>query len=278
MIIDNADDFDLFLHEPDKPSPQKKATISGNAPVFPYIPQTSNGSVIFTTQDRRVAVHLTGNTCIVPVEKLSSSQAEHLLQFKLDVDDENIDDMEEFLAEVDNLPLAIVQAAAHMRENAMTISRYLQLYRGSETKQEQLLSSEFIDLSRDWDLQKTVTTTTTLSLDRIRSISLRATALISLMSLLDWQGIPRSLLLAILARAQKVEDFEEGIGTLKRFSIITSRQGDESFEIHRLTHLVTRVWARTQREGEVWATTTLNVRLKCWPEGLNHLVKFIVMP
>lgn len=264
MIIDSADDSDLFFPgDINKFSTLDDVTLL-DKPLFAYIPQNSNGSVIFTANDRRAGIRLTGNQVLITVEKMTASEELELVRSKLVINNASIEDMAKFLDEMAHLPLAIAQAAAFIRENSMTISDFLRIYRHSDINQYKLLGREFIDLRRDLERPSAILTIVLASLTRMKEKNPQAAALISLMSFPDWQNIPISL---IYSENESLLEFEEALGTLKRFSFITAHRGNRFFEMHRLVHLATRKLVIDHGEKGIWAKKALRLMSERFPRG-----------
>ena len=87
-----------------------------------------------------------------------------------------------------------------------------------------------------------------------------AARLLSYMSMLDAQAIPRSL----LPHRKEPVLFSKAIGTLKAYSLITSgnlttlqvKEPDQQFDLHRLVRLAMRSWLRLNGDLEKWTTRT----------------------
>ena len=81
MIIDNADDKDVFTHRP----PKYKGSDQSKE-IREFIPQSSNGSVLVTSRSRDAAFQVTCNyKNIKTVEPMSETEALALLQNSLDI-------------------------------------------------------------------------------------------------------------------------------------------------------------------------------------------------
>jgi hypothetical protein len=146
LILDNADDIDVFSSTPDKDVEHR------SRPLLSYIPQTVTGSVLLTTRDRRAASWLgTGYASAIAVDLMTPADAEQLLYTKIPDRLSSPLERAELVHELDYLPLAITQAAAYISARAarMTVSKYLMLYRHDEVSQSRLLDEESGDLRRD---------------------------------------------------------------------------------------------------------------------------------
>jgi len=118
LVFDNADNIDMWMAKPEsKP---------GSGRLIEYLPRSNQGCIIFTTRDRKTAVKL-AHQSIVEVPEMNEEVAKELLQKYL----VNLDltktqpDTEALLARLTYLPLAIVQAAAYINENRITLVDYL---------------------------------------------------------------------------------------------------------------------------------------------------------
>lgn len=80
-----------------------------------------------------------------------------------------------------------------------------------------------------------------LSFDQIKRQNPKAA--LSLMALLDRQGVPKSLL---RKKNDRFVEFSSAIGTLQAFSLIRVETGGETFSMHRLVQLSTQNWLEMQ--------------------------------
>jgi hypothetical protein len=219
MILDNTDDIDVFCQMQEH-SFQSKNTLPHAVPLASYIPQTATGSVLITTRDRKAASWLSsGYESIIPIELIDGDEAKQLLRTKIPASLSTEFDLEELARELGYLPLAITQAAAYIsaRATQMTVFKYLTLYRHDEVNQSRLLDEESGDLRRDPGVPNSVIRPWQISFDQIKRARPRSTELLSLMAVLDRQGIPESLL---SAADQNSLDFETALSTLDEFASI----------------------------------------------------------
>jgi tetratricopeptide (TPR) repeat protein len=262
IVLDNADDADVFFNtNHDLVSKESKGK-----PIAGYIPHSTQGSVLITTRDRRVGERLANRVRAINVPPFTVQEAEDLLGSlvgKIDVGDEaNAQELFDALA---YLPLAVSQAAAFITENGITVSEYLELLRAGDADIKDLLSEELTDSRRDTETQNSVIQTWKLSFDHIQRSNPRAAKILSLMSVLDRQGIPKSLL---RQDNEKSIEFTKAIGVLQAFSLITTENSGISFEIHRLVHLATQKWLELQGEMNLWREEALKVISEVYPLGI----------
>lgn len=108
----------------------------------------------------------------------------------------NREDVIELAAALEFMPLAIVQAAAYIRQRAprFSVPQYLNKFRKSNSQKISHLDYEGGHLRRDREARNSVLVTWQISLDYIRQMRLSAADLLSLINLFDIQGIHDSLL------------------------------------------------------------------------------------
>jgi hypothetical protein len=261
LILDNADDIDVFSLTPDKDVEHR------SRPLLSYIPQTVTGSVLLTTRDRRAASWLsTGYASAIAVDLMTPEDAEQLLYTKIPDRLSSPLERAELVRELDYLPLAITQAAAYIsaRATRMTVSKYLMLYRHDEVSQSRLLDEESGDLRRDPGVPNSVIRTWQISFDQIKRKWPSAAELLSLMAMLDRQRIPDFLLSASYPNPL---DLEAALSPLDEFSLITAEKGGVSFEIHRLVQLATRKWLEQYQEVERWQGKAVEIVSNTFPNG-----------
>jgi hypothetical protein len=119
MIVDNIDNGDLLYQ-----------TNSAGKNLLGYVPQSSKGSILYTTRNRDVGVDLAEDPIYVPAMK--PTEAEQLLTEKLGRKVET-DESAALFKELEYLPLAIVQAAAYMVKRRLSVGQYLDLYRHNDS-------------------------------------------------------------------------------------------------------------------------------------------------
>ncbi|XP_044716490.1 tetratricopeptide repeat domain-containing protein [Hirsutella rhossiliensis] len=227
MVLDNADDAQLLFGA------------------------IGSGSMLATTRNKQAAVKLTKSTRIVEVRKMDEEESIELLQTRLKEDDKatsrvNPIELSILSSRLEYLPLALVQAAAFIRENSVSIESYLGLLSESDKNIVDLLSAEFETIGRDSEAPQAVAQTWMLSFRQIKEQDALAGNCLSLMSLFDRQGIPMSFLSHYGAQERNGGpknnlELTKSVGLLKAFSLI-SKEKSGNLDIHRLVQLVTRKW------------------------------------
>src|SRR5262249_50890426 len=136
-------------------------------------------------------------------------------------------------------------------ENRITTGQYLGLYKSGDTKTK-LLSEAFETTGRDPELPNAVAATLAISFDMIKKRSPRAAEILSLMTFLDRQSIPK-LFLKRKNEDDKSFELMKALGTLKAFSLVIETEAGNTFDVHRLVQLVMREWLIASGEIERWA-------------------------
>ncbi|KAF2678563.1 hypothetical protein K458DRAFT_348288 [Lentithecium fluviatile CBS 122367] len=271
MIIDNADDLDVFPRPPQRGHGSKEDVRSNAAAsLLEFLPQSPNGSILITSRSRDVAFRLTGSYAdIIRVQPMDQPHALALLQNKLDGSFEQ-DDAAALVEALDYMPLAITQAAAYISKRAprATVSRYLQDLRKGDQERAKLLETDIEDSRRDGTASNSILATWQISFEYILRERPSATRLLSLMSLFDRQGIPEYLLSGGYQEEDNASsDFEDDLNTLTSFSLVATNVDGDQFEMHRLVQFSTRKWLELQGELEGWREKYVRLMDDSYPVG-----------
>jgi hypothetical protein len=121
LVLDSADDA-AVLSLPASHGQKTQANGGGRAPFPPcsfssYLPQSKNGSVLATSRTRSVVSQLVEESDTIPIEPMNDASAQALLQKKLG-EEVDKDGTAELARTLEFMPLALVQAAAHIRHRA----------------------------------------------------------------------------------------------------------------------------------------------------------------
>jgi tetratricopeptide (TPR) repeat protein len=259
LILDNADNANIFTPAVSAPA-QRKDGISHTS-LLSYIPQTSNSSVLVTSRNSDAAYRIIGNNNTIDIGIMSETESMTLLKAKLK--HESSDSLK-LVQALGQIPLAITQAAAYIAKSPrMNVTKYLDLFRQSEINQSSLLNRDEGDLRRDHEVPSGVITTWQISFNQIRRDNPSAADLLSLMSVLNRQGIPEALLRGNSDRLA----FEDALAVLSGFSLIIEESRGECFEMHRLIQLATRKWLETHNEILKWNQKALAMISEAFPSG-----------
>lgn len=255
MIIDNADDEEVFTVNAGRNGNNTDGSMGKASTLLNSIPQSANGSILITSRNRDVAFRLTGDyAAIIKVGQMDQMEALALLQNQLernsgkaDADQKSgeSDDAKALVEALDYMPLAISQAAAYISQRAprATVSKYLLNLRKGDRDRARLLQIDLGDTRRDGTASNSVITTWQISFAHIHREKPSATQLLSLMSLFNPQGIPEYLLDGRYHEIGDADaDFEDDLNTLLSFSLIATDTDGQHFQMHRLVQYSTTTW------------------------------------
>jgi tetratricopeptide (TPR) repeat protein len=239
LVIDGADDSDL--------------------PEFKFLPRTG-GQILFTGRSEELVTRFADPADGIHIGKMSSSEArEMFLLLSLLPDTQEARATKDLIHELENLPLAILQAATflrHARLPAEPVSWYLQHFQSSRSRQAELLSKFRKTPYYESDMSSSVMTTWKITFDYMKEKYPTAAALLGIMANFNPHAIPLDLLmpkersnllseLLEFARQQisnflsKEVETIEALGHLQDFSFLTPCLNDTAYEIHRLVRLAT---------------------------------------
>jgi tetratricopeptide (TPR) repeat protein len=260
MVLDNADDAATFFGNRSAGAVQERGILESLAR---YLPQSSKGSILVTTRDKRVGERLADREKPIEVFPMNASDSMQLLRSRIAEDDWSDVDAMRLIEELAFLPLAITQAAAFISENSLTVSEYLELLDTGDADLKDLLSEHLEDPRRDLDTENSVMRTWKLSFDQISKGKPRAAQILSLMAVLDHGGAPRVL----LRKDGETEiAFRTALGALQAFSLITGGKGkDAAYKMHRLVALSTQKWLELTGALRYWQTEALKVLSENFP-------------
>ncbi|KAH8683637.1 P-loop containing nucleoside triphosphate hydrolase protein, partial [Ilyonectria robusta] len=237
LVIDNIDDSSLLF---------------GQSHLAGYLPSNPKGSILITTRSHNVVHKLAiRNANRVPLAQMSRVEAVKLLHQHLTVEQtRDTKSTAELLEVLTDLPLAIKQASAYMDQTQTTTTRYLELCRSSDANLVELLSKDFDDHGRYGNIQNPVATTWLVSFHLISRDNPLSIQYLKYLSFLAEKDIPRNL----LPTWDNILKMDEALGLLKTYAFISEREGQESYDMHRLVRLAMRNWLTEKPELQWFAT------------------------
>jgi tetratricopeptide (TPR) repeat protein len=266
MILDNADNPDLFFWPVDSEAPNQVSMTK--KPLIDYLPRTLNSkqSLVITSRNRQLGEDLSHGERCIEILPFALQEARALLQLRVGAiaDSWSDSDSETLLEVLGCIPLAISQAAAFMRRNRKSLQEYLEIFEKDEQNLKDCLRTELQDHRRERGFPNSIFRTWKLSFDLIREQEPRAAAMLSLMAMLDRQKIPETLL---RRKDERDISFVTAIGTLNGLSLITKEVGKETFTIHRLVQLSVRVWLEQHNENQRYTMEALALLADRFPNG-----------
>ncbi|KAK2055584.1 hypothetical protein LY76DRAFT_628220 [Colletotrichum caudatum] len=265
MIIDNADDKELFFpSESATANASKETSAQSWSRLGDYLPECAHGSILVTTRDKKAASRFSqGKPSIIEIDKMDQNETGQLLQ-KMLGKEASLEEAASLSARLEYLPLALVQAAAFIQENSISISKYLQLLDESNETLVDQLSEPFDTVGRDSDVPNEVAAAWIVSFNQIQQSHILATEILSLICLLDRQAIPEKFITVycdVRCAGQQqpgIGEVTKALGTLKAFSFVTESK-DNTLDMHRLVQLVTRKWLVMRNEYHNYSRYSLLV-------------------
>jgi tetratricopeptide (TPR) repeat protein len=274
LVVDNADDAGALsaqVGDSQKSQADDGGGDSSNMralqhPLRRYLPPSRHGCVLVTSRTRQAAMQLVEDSDIIAIEPMDDAAAHALLRKKLgdkgkksgnNSDGDSNTDIAKLAAALDHMPLALVQAAAYIRQRAprCSVQQYLKEYRQSDSRATSLLNQRAGHLRRDEAASNAILITWQISFDHMRSSRQSAADLLSLMSFFDRQGIPEALLRSRDSTANNRDDnddFEDDLDRLRDYSFVTVTRDAKTFEMHSLVQLATRKWLESQQQLNRW--------------------------
>jgi tetratricopeptide (TPR) repeat protein len=284
LVLDNADDAGVLSPPPsnsqtlptdsctdDSDCGGSTSTSGLQRHLSKYLPLTRHGSVLVTSRTRRAAIQIVEDSDIMLIEPMHDVAAHALLYKKLGDRVEKGDGIAELAAALEYMPLALVQAAAYIRERAprSSVRQYLAEYRESDSRKTSLLNREAGHLRRDVAASNSVLLTWQISFDHIRSSRRSAADLLSLMSFFDRQGI-QEVLLRNPSGTTDDDNFENDVLTLRDYSFITVTKETNTFEMHNLVQLATRTWLENHGQLHRWQDQFISKLCAEMPTGRHE--------
>ncbi|KAI9780960.1 MAG: hypothetical protein M1839_006399 [Geoglossum umbratile] len=228
-----------------------------------------NGALLFTSRDKRAAGTVASANAGVEVGIMTDSEAMQTFARLTTGSAAHIDQPEtkQLLGLLENLPLAIAQAATYIRQTGITTTDYISGFLNSEYGLEELFGNGLKSSSGSSTIPpRSVMTTWAITVKTIQKENSLAVRLLQLMSFLDGQSIPKSLLGSldwpefgnklILAKT---------VGALLNFSLLSQR-GQYEYRLHSLLGFWTRACINTESREKSLRDAAQLVSMN-FPEG-----------
>jgi len=239
-----------------------------------FVPSVPRGRFLFTTRKSTLG-SLAASLEITTMDK---SEALKFLLKRACIqkpNDEQEAKSKDICEKLGYLPLAINQAGAYLEKTGCTLAEYLEALDG---KGLELLRNEKY---KDDKYQHTVATVWETSMEKVRADSPEAEDLLKLFSFFAPDDIPLDMVKAgkesfhetLKATVEDVDAYNQAVGALKQYSLVSRSREDNSISLHRLVQAVVRD-GMDQAEKLKWlacGTSCLNRSLhsvkdiKNWP-------------
>ncbi len=267
IVFDNVDNLSIFKKSSD-PQVDDEQLVSPD--LFQFVPKGPNGTVIWTSRDGAILGKLVSINRGLEVGAMTAEQSLSLFQSLCgERFPDKPSEVGKLLSLLENLPLAIAQAAAYIRKTKISIGIYLRAFRESEKRQSSLLSQEFNDVYRS-GVPNSVMLTWLISMKQISEESRCAENILNTIAFLDNQGLPFELIQAAAGPEYDEDQVLSAAGRLMEYSFLQAhRTGDEDlpvYEQHRLVQLAARR-ALHKEHTSLYAGKALKIMRDIFPDG-----------
>ena len=265
LILDIADDSGVFFPQDPtvaaKPAEASETTYA----LADFLPQVKHGTVLVTSRNTTSATDLVGSAFrIINVEPMNNEQALRLLEAKAIIPNHQRHHAKKLMEMLEGIPLAISQASAFISSVPNTsIANYIEFFDENENSQETLLDSAITrDLRRDNHASHSVIRTWQVSFEQVRKKSSLSIDILSLISVIEPIGIPKSFLRIHLDPLV----FNLAFEPLVSFSLIKQNSDGKTCDIHSLVHFTMRSWLRSQNALSTWELRALILISEDFPD------------
>ncbi|KAK5110033.1 hypothetical protein LTR85_001791 [Meristemomyces frigidus] len=276
LVLDNVDDAS-FLLESGYDNQGTKEGSKGSTTLFGYLPVYDHGSILITTRSEDAAQKLVERADMIIVGATKDEDALRLLDKKLG-DQADLSDAPDLAKELENMPLALTQAAEYLRQMGGRCST-----RKSDRSKKSILDEDADDLRRNGEARNASFLTWQISFEHVYRIRPSAAELLSLMSFCDRQATPEALVRrrdsngdtdagegsrehdideiddddsdsadsndmpAVDAVGDDYDDtFDKDLRMLEGYSFVSLTTDPSTFEVHRLVQVATRKWLKSR--------------------------------
>ena len=289
LVFDNIDDASLLL-EPDHSNRGAQESSNTSYTLFGHLPLCEHGSILITTRSEDAAWKLVEHSDMISVGAMKNNDALRLLEKKLG-DHVDTTDILELATELENIPLALSQAAANLRQmgGRCLVQQYIKRLWKSDKSKKSILDEDAGDLRRDREARNSIFLTWQISFEHVHKIRPSAAELLSLTSFCDRQAIPEARVRLqdskedadVRERSRNyVSDdswdgssdsddnenvsavdnagddwddaFDKDIRMLEGYSFVSLTTDPSTFEMQGLAQVATQKWLKSQGQLEQW--------------------------
>ena len=279
MIIDSADNIDTFSNSPgdNQPGGLQAAKSVPSAGIGRYVPACLHGKVLITTNNRSTAESLADPRNVLEVHPMNQHFACILLRKHLTEGDGTStgiknrhepwrnEDLILLASQLGCLPLALVQAAAYISRNSLTVAGFLELIANDQSNLPGILEPGVQAHDESSDLSLAIMSTWRVAFDQIEAQYTRAADLLSIMAFYEAERIPKDLLTG--SHTDVSRNLSQVLDTLLIYSFITADSENETFSMHRLVQLETRKRLSACKTEKKWADEALVLISENFPSG-----------
>jgi tetratricopeptide (TPR) repeat protein len=256
LIFDNLEDRSLG---------SRGLSTAGAADVGDYLPQSKLCSILITTTNSDLAKRLALQN-VVELPGMTPDTAQKMLENHMNtrISRSEQEEVGLLLQKLSYLPLAIVQAAAYIKANGMTLQQYRPLLDRQKDPALERSNESLGDRPQGHATKNPVATTLFISMEQIRQDNALAADYLLLAACVDRKDIPLDLL-----DSPSYKEKEDAIRVLNSYALIARRPADTAFDLHRLVHSALREWLQRQKFLGQWVQHTIT-RLLCVFPDTDH--------
>jgi tetratricopeptide (TPR) repeat protein len=235
--------------------------------LYSSIPDSKNGSIIYTTRNKQTAYDLVEPSHVIIMEPLSVAHAHQLLNFQLGRQIPLDADLLKLFAILDYLPLAIVQAAGYMCVNSISICACLAHIQRSEECKANLLRYARPS-TMDAKPPYAPILLSIVSIDAIYDQNEAAAELLFTMACMESRHVPTCL----FTTGENTTIEMDAFSILKAYSLITMNDADTVLDVQSLVHLAVRLHLKSINRFEVYLQRCFTLLASRFPpEGEQFL-------
>lgn len=275
IIIDSADNINTFSNSlsDDQPGGLQATKSFRSAGLGRYVPTCLHGKVLITTNNKSAAESLADLGLTLEVRPMDAHYACTLLRKQLTEGDDitnhhetwRNDDLLKLATQLNYLPLALVQAAAYMRMNSLSVAGFLDRIAIDQSNLPSVLRSDIQSHDGPDGLSHAFMSTWRVAFDQIEAQCTPAADLLSIMAFYEVERIPKYLFSHF--HTNTLHQSSRAFNTLLAYSFITTDPKDETFSMHRLVQLAMRERLSECHTEKKWADEALNLISQNFPGG-----------
>lgn len=264
LVVDSADDMTVFHASEEGTHGTKPRPITV---LLRRLAQTSHGSLVITTRDKRLGRRLLNGSQPVEVPLMNDDDAKQLLRARGAGSSSTDVDAQALVKMLGYLPLAITQAAAFIGENQTSVATYNEIFRCGNSRTGAVLGEDLTDPRRDFESRNSVLETWKISFEQLAHQSPRAATFLSTMAVLSPGAVPSALL---REDGESLLEFTKAMGILKAFSLVDADDRGMNYKMHDLVHLATKDWLESRGQRATYEEDALKVVANRFPFGESH--------
>ncbi|MCJ1263726.1 hypothetical protein MMC22_003596 [Lobaria immixta] len=279
MIIDGADNLGtFFISSGDKqPGEVRAAESILSTGLGRYVPTCLHGKVLITTNNKSAAESLADPGHVSEVHPMNKQYACALLRkyltegeststsIKIHPESWRNDDLDKLASQLDYLPLALVQAAAYIRMNSLSVTGFLELIASDQSDLPGILELDLQGHGGFDDLSQAFMSTWKVAFNQIEAQCSPASNLLSVMAFYEAKRIPNYLISHF--HTDISQSSSRALDTLLAYSFITKDSENETISMHRLAQLAMRKRLSASNSEQKWADEALSLISQNFPGG-----------